>query len=65
MKISKSLMFVIVGTCIVSALRAFFPEADTMMLDFIDQNLVAIGICLCLFFAYCFYLLRKHNAKSR
>lgn len=64
MKISKTLSVIIVGTGIVSVLRAIFPRMDAMLLDFIDNNIIAIGICLCLFFAYCSYVLRKQNAKS-
>lgn len=65
MKVSKTLCVIIVGTGIVSVLRAVFPQMDAMMLDLIDQKIIAIGICLCIFFAYCLYLLKKHNAKSR
>jgi hypothetical protein len=65
MKISKTLVVIIAGTIAVSALRASFPQADAIVLDFIDQNLVPIGICLTLFFAYCYYLLRKQNVKPR
>ncbi|MCE2749083.1 MAG: hypothetical protein LW715_10010 [Rhodobacter sp.] len=65
MKTLTTLVVIIAGTIAVTALRASFPQADAIMLDFIDRNLVPIGICLTIFFSYCFYLIRKQKAKSR
>ena len=64
MKYSGAILAVIVGSVLVTVLRGRFPEADSAFLAFIDQNLVSVFATLSAFFAYCSYLLWRHQKSA-